>query len=297
MALLICESVSKEGTFNSTNIFARYLSWFFNKEDGYDDTGLVAINAFQEAMHTLVDPKQTTFDVSSIEEKLSIETIAAISKSTHDNLDGYTAGVNGSHRGCVLSMFSAFNVDQLLNLAKMETTMTHCHPLAYQTTQISVLLCRLLMLQGANTKSSWWQELSSEISNHINPLEDQLQSALCDILGSDDDFEETLNCFPTNNKSKQIKRDGFSPHVLRASLFFLRKHTSKKALEYTNHDEIVKNCLEDSFLFAGKANYCPVLLGAFLGSMFGSAAIEPHITNCQCLDRVRIVANKISNTW
>src|SRR5690606_34763438 len=65
-----------------------------------------------------------------------------------------------------------------------------------------------------------------------------------------------------------LDKQGFSPNVLRTALYFVRKHTvglNISKITQKEGEQVVTQCLKESFEFAGKANYCPVLVGPLLG--------------------------------
>jgi ADP-ribosylglycohydrolase len=79
---------------------------------------------------------------------------------------------------------------------------------------------------------------------------------------------------------------GFAPEVLRAALHFVG--TSGHFAE----------ALDRSLVFAGPANYCPVLVGAFAGASWGASAITPSsLAHVDILPRVRVVAEALSAGW
>jgi len=64
-----------------------------------------------------------------------------------------------------------------------------------------------------------------------------------------------------------ISRPGYAPNVLRTAIHFVNKHSNFEA------------ALKDAIDFAGPANYCPVLVGAFAGARWGRSAIFDELLN------------------
>jgi ADP-ribosylglycohydrolase len=296
MALRVCQTLQERTRLDSNLIYAKYLKWFFNKEDGYDDTGPVAIEIFRSARKTFKIEDFSSEEV--IEKKLNEKDIEKISKNVDKELEGQTAGVNGAHRGCILSMFANYSTSDLLQVAKQETQLTHYHKIAYQGTQIAALLCRILIEHGPYDGKFWWEHLTEQLELHQVKLDDAYQIRFKSLLGSEDKFLETVRDYEEGNANNNIRRDGFSPNTIRSALFFLRKHVSKEAITSNKPEkEMIDACFKESFKFAGKANYCPVLVGAFLGAMFGEPAIRHHITVCECVDQVNKVGTALAQEW
>ena len=79
---------------------------------------------------------------------------------------------------------------------------------------------------------------------------------------------------------------GFAPDVLRAALHFVG--TSGYFAE----------ALERSLVFAGPANYCPVLVGAIGGARWGASAIpQAALAHVDILPRVRATAEALASKW
>ncbi len=79
---------------------------------------------------------------------------------------------------------------------------------------------------------------------------------------------------------------GFSPEAVQAALHFLRD-SSDFAMAMTK-----------SIQFAGRSNYCPVLVGALGGALWGRTAIPSselgHVKN---LDAVEKLASSLADSW
>jgi hypothetical protein len=79
---------------------------------------------------------------------------------------------------------------------------------------------------------------------------------------------------------------GFAPDVLRAALHFVG--TSGCFTE----------ALERSLVFAGPANYCPVLVGAIAGARWGATAIpQASLANVDVLPRIGAAAEALAGGW
>jgi ADP-ribosyl-[dinitrogen reductase] hydrolase len=81
-------------------------------------------------------------------------------------------------------------------------------------------------------------------------------------------------------------KGGYAPDVLRAALFFVGRSA------------FFAEALERSLVFAGAANYCPVLVGAVGGARWGSSAIPPAaLAHVDILPRVRAAADALAAGW
>jgi ADP-ribosylglycohydrolase len=79
---------------------------------------------------------------------------------------------------------------------------------------------------------------------------------------------------------------GFAPDVLRAAWHFVGSSPS------------FTEALERSLAFAGRANYCPALVGAVAGARWGASAIpQPALAHIVLLSRVRAVAEALAAGW
>ncbi len=79
---------------------------------------------------------------------------------------------------------------------------------------------------------------------------------------------------------------GFAPDVLRAALHFVGRSAC------------FAEALDKSLVFAGPANYCPVLVGALAGVRWGESAIPPSsLAHVELLPRVRAAAEALAAGW
>lgn len=79
---------------------------------------------------------------------------------------------------------------------------------------------------------------------------------------------------------------GYAPDVLRAALYFAGMSAS------------FGTALDRSLVFAGPANYCPVLVGAIAGARWGASAVPPPaLAHVAILPRVRAAAEALAARW
>jgi ADP-ribosylglycohydrolase len=79
---------------------------------------------------------------------------------------------------------------------------------------------------------------------------------------------------------------GFAPEVLRAAVYFVGSSSSSS------------EALGRSVVFAGPANYCPVLVGAIGGARWGRSAIPaPALAHVDILRRVDACAHGLAAGW
>lgn len=177
----------------------------------------------------------------------------------HAALDGLTAGCNPAHRSPPLAMAAFLPEEGLVELAAREASLTHRHPLAGDAAAFGVVLCRQL-IRGA----PWEAALEHAARGRKAPTRRAVPGAGWDRIG----------------------RGGFAPEVLRAAL----EHLAEKGS--------FGEALESSLLFAGPANYCPVLVGAIGGARWGAEAIpEAALAHCREVERVAAVAERLAEGW
>eukprot|EP01080_Neovahlkampfia_damariscottae_P005861 gene5861-9689_t len=248
MATLVAESLHKYQEFNKVNIFTSYLNWFLNKEIGSDDTGVVGHKIFKEAIHS-----------NFLEEKNKQKLIDDISKKVDVSMKGLTAGINPSHRNTPLSMAKFITKEKLIEFSKEECKMTHQNILAQETSMIANLICR----ENIEGKLNFQQILESLHQNY--EFERETEEAL----------KSTMLKF-----KPRLDKGGFSPKTLETVLCFIDKYTKNidfSKLNSNQRQDIFKECMTDSFQFAGKPNYSPVLVGSILGSIVGASGIPSEI--------------------
>lgn len=179
----------------------------------------------------------------------------------HKQLDGLTAGVNAAHRVAPLAMAKFIADEDLAAAARRESALTHAHPLAGDTAAAVATLCRSLI------RGSSWEKALAAAANSMLP---EVAAALR----------------PEESTADPLSRGGFAPETLRAAVWHLNKARS--------FDEALANSLE----FAGPANYCPVLVGAIGGGLWGAPAIpEKELLEHPLVDEIRVVAEDLASSW
>jgi ADP-ribosylglycohydrolase len=154
---------------------------------------------------------------------------------------GLTAGVNAAHRstaiGCALAVIAD---DLVVDIARREASLTHHHPDAGEAAAATALLVRAL-LRGAT-----FQEAVSLASSSVTGPTHEL------LLGAILAEPSTLSV------------GGYAPRVVEAAVYFA-------ATSDAFADAILR-----AIAFAGPANYCPVLVGAFSAAHRGATAVPSH---------------------
>lgn len=86
---------------------------------------------------------------------------------------------------------------------------------------------------------------------------------------------------------QQLSKGGFAPDVLLSALYFVTQHAT------------FNDALTQAIAFAGSANYCPVLVGAFAGARWGKASIpSSQLHHGQSLlPDIETTCNKFLTTW
>eukprot|EP01119_Soliformovum_irregulare_P004473 TRINITY_DN1548_c0_g1_i2.p1 TRINITY_DN1548_c0_g1~~TRINITY_DN1548_c0_g1_i2.p1 ORF type:complete len:619 (-),score=107.50 TRINITY_DN1548_c0_g1_i2:889-2745(-) len=145
-----------------------------------------------------------------------------------------SAGVNAAHRIAPISVFAKIAESDLTNIVTQETKITHHHALSIETAIITAQILRALR-DGASWKHalSWGSQFSTS--------------------------EETKEAFQTSDPPTDA--GGFAPNVLKAALYFI------------SNTQSFKDALYKSLQFAGEDNYCPVLVGALAGGLYGAEEI------------------------
>jgi len=172
-----------------------------------------------------------------------------------------TAGVNSTHRVAPLAAAAFVPDDELEVAARLESALTHAHPLAGETAAAVATLCRRL-IRG----DSWDEAL--------------MQAAAGKTL------EVVLALQPALTTCEDLSEGGFAPQTLRAAVWYL--HRSSHLAE----------ALSASRAFAGPDNHCPVLVGAIGGARWGADAIPQEEVEGNPLGReLREVAESFSSGW
>jgi ADP-ribosylglycohydrolase len=183
------------------------------------------------------------------------EEATSASMAVHNELGGMTAGCNGAHRAPVLAAFQGIPTDELDLDARQLTSVTHYHPIASDAAVAVTRICRLL-IEG--------KPLSQAISESAEGL-----------------GREVRTCLDEAEKSPG-GRDGFSPSALQSAVHFVIGRNTFEA------------ALNDSLKFAGPPNYCPVLVGAIAGAMYGASSIDSEmLSHCREKSRVQSAARAL----
>ena len=294
MALRLAESLIQQKSFNAQDVFVRYLTWFHNREIGYDDTGPVGASVFHSFSSIDRCRQLTSSDFNS--------EVAIAVTSVDNRLLGNTAGANTAHRNIVLSMASFLDMKNLLSAARSEAKLTHLNDMAAEVSIICNFICRKLILQ------EYSQELDSpHVLHQLLSLPELKSYVTSDQVTLDLKYLLVLTDGKITNKDheqylKKLPRGGFAPNVLKVALYFVYKHTqdirSFSQMENQQATQIVKECMDESFEFAGKANYCPVLVGPVLGALFGSQAFATcSVEHCPDLSRLQKACDKLAADW
>jgi len=83
-----------------------------------------------------------------------------------------------------------------------------------------------------------------------------------------------------------VTRGGYAPEALRAAIYFLSAASS------------LAEALSLSIRFAGRANYCPVLVGAIGGARWGASQVPAELLKGRgILPRVEQVSDKLASSW
>lgn len=180
-------------------------------------------------------------------------------KMVHSDLKGMTAGGNPAHRCGPLSMARFIDDEALPSAAAREALLTHYDQIAGDVSAAVVVLCRQLILG-----SDWRKAL--ELASVGRP-------------------EKTRRALRVA-KRNEIDPGGFSPNILAAAVYFLEKHDS------------LAGALDESFEFAGGANYCPVLVGAIGGARWGVREVPINrISHQDILPRIYTAAERLASGW
>ncbi len=210
--------------------------------------------------------RQGSYDTGEVAQVVFDHAVAGVERGeavarAHKQLDGLTAGVNTAHRVAPLAMASFIADEDLAAAAHRESALTHAHPLAGDTAAAVAILCRKLI------RGFPWEEALAEAANSKLP---EVAAALR----------------PEESKADPLSRGGFAPETLRAAVWHLNNARS--------FDEALAKSLE----FAGPAKYCPVLVGAIGGALWGAPAIpEKELLEHPLVDEIRVVAEDLASSW
>ena len=167
-----------------------------------------------------------------------------------------SAGVNPAHRNAVIAMFSTLfpTNEAAAAAARLETSLTHLHPAAVDTSVAVVVICRELILG---------RSVQGAVAAAI------LLVQHAEVIAVLQRYSDNAN----RSVTPRLSTGGYSPQTLEAALHFVSSTTS------------FEEAWTASISFAGCANYCPVLVGSIAGALYGDAAVpssslsvHPHVT-------------------
>ena len=177
-------------------------------------------------------------------------------------------------------MFKSIPTENLSDYVKRESSITHSHSLSYL-----VSLATAIILRNLITGSSFAQAVDAALLHRkFQKKNDTLTKFLADIA-QDKLIVEVLK----DTEGTKLNDGGYSPDVLRAALYWIRKTDN------------FTDAVEHSIAFAGPANYCPVLVGAFAGALYGESSITEKnlskVTKKNPVERVVAVAEALAVDW
>jgi ADP-ribosylglycohydrolase len=311
MANVLLATLLKRHTSSSTAqvidtdaVIAAYDNWF--KSGDAFDFGTVFGCVFQERLRRaalsggrVVPLVQGSADAigSSLSPECSL-VLPSISRADHDGIvravfeRTSSAGVNPAHRNVVLSLANIASVEsipQLAAAAAAEAQLTHLHPSSVWTSVTVNVLCRHIVQQGAALRHAVDQTVVflEERARDGGVGEADVQA----ILEIRELLSLAMRYTPPNYDSiSWLHRGGYSPKVLGTALFFV---ASTKSFQ---------DALEQSLAFAGSENYCPVLVGAIAGALYGADSIPAHalqhpMLTSVLLESVRKQMMAAASTW
>eukprot|EP01125_Pyxidicula_operculata_P020648 TRINITY_DN7677_c0_g1_i1.p1 TRINITY_DN7677_c0_g1~~TRINITY_DN7677_c0_g1_i1.p1 ORF type:complete len:123 (+),score=25.61 TRINITY_DN7677_c0_g1_i1:667-1035(+) len=99
---------------------------------------------------------------------------------------------------------------------------------------------------------------------------------------------EAKMLFTTDIEYSELSKGGFAPDVYRATIYFVNGRTG------------FSECLDESIAFAGSSNFCPVLVGALLGAIYGVESIKPidleHVPE-GLIKKLDELSDQLINSW
>lgn len=231
-----------------------YIQWYNNGE-GVDawDTGPMSRQLFMAYISATTSRRNNNFNIT-------VESLESQSMKLDQRLRGLTAGVNAAHRVSPLALAWFMNERELIEAARQESRLTHWSLLSQDTCVIVVVLCRHL-LNGIDIDDAIQNILSRQ--DELCPLTPVIMIKLKEGLKGNRNHPIALERNPTTT-------GGFCPEVLKAAIHFVSTTDS------------FEDALELSIGFAGPSNYCPVLVGAIAGAMYGASKIPNEaVSHCK----------------
>ena len=184
-------------------------------------------------------------------------------KMAAENYGKKSAGPNAAHRGAAVALLSG----DVAEIASRLSRITHTHPEAVFLAQISALICRALI---------------------DDPWRGVLPAARREAVKFGANVPESFRR-ALESPAKIASTGGYAPEVFAAALLF------------SDQAESFADGLEASIVFAGPANYAPVLVGQFLGAKFGvtdAVVLEKHLKHLPdgLRERYTVAAKKLAES-
>lgn len=202
-------------------------------------------------------------------EKLSTKLLEERSRLLDQALHGRTAGVNAAHRVAPLALASCLStMEDLAKSSYSESRLTHWSQISQYSCAVVALVCRLL-ISGLTWKEALQRVM--EMEENVAPDCPIIIQSLRDGVGD-----------------RPLVSGGFCPNVLSAAVRFVSQASS------------FDDALNEAIRFAGPDNYCPVLVGAFAGALFGSSQIsEKQVAHCKpdVCQRCVAAADSLHSLW
>ncbi len=228
MALELSKAILDKRQFDEKSILRHYYTWW--REAGFD-AGTVTHNVFMEMKRG--NPN-----------KEAVMTI-------HQKMSNMTGGCNPMHRAVPLALLHDVILSQLAEYAMIEAQLTHFDPIAGECSGFVILVCRHL-LEGQTIEKALSYAYSMISAD--SPLKEELY----DVIHFDKNQPKL---------DKPLSNIGYSPDVLRASLYFLQANNT------------FESSITSAFAFAGANNYCPIVVGAIAGTYYGYSQIPQNLLN------------------
>jgi ADP-ribosyl-[dinitrogen reductase] hydrolase len=120
---------------------------------------------------------------------------------------------------------------------------------------------------------------------HFHPLAGDVSAAtvmLCRKLIHGENLEAALNSINIENwLDRPLSNSGFAPDVFHAAVHFVRESNS------------FQTALGNALGFAGADNYCPVVVGALAGAVYGASQIPAStLKHCKIIESVNQINHR-----
>lgn len=125
---------------------------------------------------------------------------------------------------------------------------------------------------------------------HHHPLAGEVSAMatiLCRKLIQGSPIETALNEIDNRDwMNRPLSNDGFAPDVFNATIHFIRETDS------------FQDAVANSLGFAGANNYCPVVVGALAGGIYGQRGISEKLySHCDITDKVNTITSEFIHLW